>query len=414
MRWRATVLGLLGYVGLPYLLVQRLGLGLLREGKQGRKALALTFDDGPDPATTPAVLDALREAGARATFFVIAGRAEAHPDLIRRMLEAGHGVEAHAARHVHAWARTPWGAFLEPLRATRRVSAVKGRPVRLHRPPHGAYTLATLLGQRAAGVTGAHWSVEGRDWHPASTPEGVRRRVNALAFPGAVVVLHDAGPGARNTVPLLPGLLSDLQERGYALVPLNELDGAAPLTLRDLPRRLMQGGDRMFDRLGGTRPAGGRSDNLFRVGPVRFPLCGVTLADGTPVPKGTPAAEFHVNNPLLVDLGLRRSLRLASEDFRDLARDLQTRPELQGAQVVFCLSALSPLLATLGFETHDLSPADTRRLRMWAKVLRRAYGSAPHAPEPKLSVMGRGAFVARYGQGEGPVDREQNSAPSHP
>lgn len=396
--WAALVGLGLGYLGLPSLLVQRLNFGVIREGRQGRRALALTFDDGPDPASTPAVLDALREAGARATFFVIVDRVEAHPGLIRRMLAEGHEVEAHAARHRHAWLRSPWGAFLDPLRAARRVSAVTGRPARLHRPPHGAYTLSTLLGQRAAGVTGAHWSVEGRDWHPASTPESVRQRVNTLAQPGAVVVLHDAGPGARTTIPLLPGLLADLRDRGYALVPLGELDGARPLTPRDLPRRVMGGLDRVFDRLGNTRPPGGRADNLFRVGPVRFPLEGVTLADGTPVPKGSRAAEFHVNNPLMVDLGLRRSLRLAREDLRDVARDLQGRSELRGARVVFCLSALSPLLATLGFETRDLSPSTARRLQVWANALRRAYGSPSGAPGPRLSVMGREAFVERYGE----------------
>lgn len=397
--WAAGLLA--GYALLPYLTVQRLNLGLIREGSQGERALALTFDDGPDPATTPAVLDALREAGGRATFFVLAGRAEAHPELVGRMLGEGHEVGAHAVRHVHAWGRTPWGAFLDPGRAARRVSAVAGRPVRLHRPPHGAYTLATWAGQRAAGVTGAHWSVEGRDWHPAATPQTVRARVNALAHPGAVVVLHDAGPGASTTVPTLPGLLADLRERGYQLVPLGELPGAAPLGARALPRRMMGGLDRVLDRLSRTRPAGNRADNLFRVGRMRFPLTGVTLGDGTPVPRGTPAAEFHVNNPLLVDLGLRRSLRLARGDFRAVARDLQARPELRGAEVVFCLSALSPLLATLGFETQDLSPADTRRLRTWANVLRRAYGSDPDAPEPKLSVMGRGAFLERYGEAGG-------------
>ncbi|MDL2345728.1 polysaccharide deacetylase family protein, partial [Deinococcus sp. MIMF12] len=151
------------------------------------------------------------------------------------------------------------------------------------------------------------------------------------------------------------------------------------------------------DRLGGVRPAGGRADGLFRVGRVRFPLAGVRLADGTLVPRGTPAAEFHVNNPLMVDLGLRRSVRLAREDFRDVARDLVTRPELREAEVVFCLSALSPLLAALGFETRDLPPATARRLHLWANVLRRAYGSPPDAPEPKLSVMGRAAFLERYG-----------------
>jgi len=259
-------------------------------------------------------------------------------------------------------------------------------------------------------VTGAHWSVEGRDWHPASTPDTVRARVGALAHPGAVVVLHDAGPGARKTVPALPGLLADLRERGYALVPLGELEGAAPLGGRALPRRLMGGLDHLLDRLSRTRPAGGRADNLFRVGPVRFPLSGVTLADGTPVPRGTPAAEFHVNNPLLVDLGLRRSLRLAREDFRAVARDLQLRPELKEAQVVFCLSALSPLLATLGFETYSLSPSGTRRLRLWASLLRRAYGSDPDAPQPRLSVMGRGVFLERYGAA---VSGKGTSSTSH-
>lgn len=390
-------LGLLTYVGLPYLLVQRLGLGLIREGRQAGRALALTFDDGPDPHTTPGVLDALREAGARATFFVVAGKAEAHPELTRRMLAEGHEVGAHAERHRHAWGRSPWAAFRDPGEAARRVSGVVGRPVRLHRPPHGGYTLATVLGQRAAGLTGAHWSVEGRDWHPGTTPQGLRSRLGALVRPGAVIVLHDAGPGARVTGPGLPGLLADLRARGYRVVPLGELEGAAPLVPADLPRRVMGGLDALLDRLGGVQYAGGRADGLFRVGRVRFPLAGVRLGDGTPVPRGTPAAEFHVNNPLMVDLGLRRSVRLAREDFRDVARDLVTRPELQGAEVVFCLSALSPLLATLGFETHDLPPATARRLHLWANVLRRAYGSPPDAPEPKLSVMGRAAFLERYG-----------------
>ncbi|MDO4247135.1 MAG: polysaccharide deacetylase family protein, partial [Deinococcus sp.] len=156
------VLGALAlYIGLPYLLVQVGNLGLVHEGKRARREVALTFDDGPDPTTTPAVLDALREAGMQATFFVIAGQARAYPDLIGRMLAEGHQVEAHAEKHVHAWIRTPWGAALDPLRAVRGVEAVTGQRVKFHRPPHGAYTLATLLGQRLAGVRGAHWSMEG-------------------------------------------------------------------------------------------------------------------------------------------------------------------------------------------------------------------------------------------------------------
>ena len=69
--------------------------------------LALTFDDGPDPATTPAVLDALAASGARATFFVLVDAADAHPELIARLLEEGHQVEPHAVKHRHAWIARP-------------------------------------------------------------------------------------------------------------------------------------------------------------------------------------------------------------------------------------------------------------------------------------------------------------------
>ncbi|WP_229780816.1 polysaccharide deacetylase family protein [Deinococcus malanensis] len=388
---------LLLYVGLPYLLVQLAGAGLIREGRRERRELALTFDDGPDPLTTPAVLDALHDAQAQATFFVMADRAEAYPELTRRMLDEGHEVAAHAARHVHAWLRAPWDAFLDPGRAARRIAAITGQPVRFHRPPHGAYTLATVLGQRAAGLTGAHWSVEARDWDPARTPAGVTDRVLAQVTPGAVVVLHDAGPGVQTTVMALPVLLKQLRARGYRCVPLRELDGAVPLDAVGLRRRLFITLDAAFDRLHRVQPTEGRADNLFRTGRVGFPLQGIRHADGTLIEQGTPAAEFHVNNPLLVDLGLRRSVRLAREDFRAVARDLQTRPDLQGTEVVFCLSALSSLLAALGFETVELPPADTRRLQRWANMLRRGYGSVPGAPQPKLSILSRKAFLARYG-----------------
>ncbi|WP_414657071.1 polysaccharide deacetylase family protein [Deinococcus sp. VB343] len=396
---KRSVLGALAlYIGLPYLLVQVGNLGLVREGKRARREVALTFDDGPDPATTPAVLDALREAGMQATFFVVAGQARAHPDLIARMLSEGHQVEAHAEKHVHAWIRTPWGAALDPLRAVRGVETVTGQRVKFHRPPHGAYTLATLLGQRLAGVRGAHWSIEGRDWHAASTPETVRERLGALLVPGAVIVLHDAGPGARVTVPLLPGLLSDLQARGYRSVRLDALDGAGAQGWPELKRRGFLALDAVFDQLGGIRFAGGRADNLFRIARVPFPLSGMRLADGTPVAQGTPALEFHVNNPILVDLGPRASVRQARrEDFRVVARELQTRPEFADVEYVFCLSAVSPLLGLLGFANHDLPASDARRLQRWANVLRFAYGNDPNAKAPQLSVLTRAEFLRRYG-----------------
>ena len=395
--WLLPAAALTAHLLVPALAVQFANLGLLREGSRARRELALTFDDGPDPRTTPAVLDALQGAGARATFFVLADRAEAHPQLIARMLAGGHEVAAHAEKHVHAWVRTPWGGFLDVGHAVRRVAAVTGQPIRYHRPPHGAYTLATVLGQRAAGVRGVHWSVEGQDWRADRTPEQVRQRLLLRAGPGAIVVLHDAGPGAASTVPMLPDLLRELGARGYTFATVSGLNGAAPVNGAALRRRAFVALDAVFDWVGRIQPTAGRADNLFRTGASAFPLEGVTLADGTPVPRGAPCTEFHVNNPLMVDLGISRpSIRQAQRDYRLVADDLLRRPDLRETQYVFCISAVSPLMAVMGFETHDLPPADARRLRLWARVMRWGYTGAPKVAQPRLSILSRAAFLALY------------------
>lgn len=396
--WRAAVWAAAGLltlnIGLPYLLVQRLGLGTLRAGRRARRELSLTFDDGPDPATTPAVLDALQVAGARATFFVLTPLARAHPELLARLHAGGHQVELHAVTHRHAWARTPWDALLDPLRGARALEQLTGQRPTLHRPPHGAYSLPLLIGQRLARLTPAHWSTEGGDWRPGATPDGVRRSLLARVYPGAVVVLHDAGPGARVSVPLLPELLAELTTRGYRLVPLRDLDGLRPLGRADLPRRLMELLDRAYDRLGGLHPTGGRADSLFRAGLTRFPLAGVPEA-----PQGAAAIEFHVSSPQLVDAGLRPSLRAAPADLRALARDIMARPGWQAAQAVYCLSALAPMLAALGFATRPLPPGTARRLSLWASLLRRAHGTPVlKDPRPQLSVLSLPDFLARYGE----------------
>ena len=394
-----TLLAGLLYIGLPYLLVQRLGLGLIREGKQRRRELALTFDDGPDPATTPAVLDALTAVGARATFFVILPNAQAHPDLTARMLIEGHEVAPHAVKHRHAWIRTPWFAALEPVRVARQLQALTGQPVRLYRPPHGAYTLATLLGMRWAGLVGAHWSIEGRDWHPASTPESTVRHVMARVYPGAVVVLHDAGPGARNTVPALPEMLELLKQRGYRLVTLSELEGAVPLDWKGLPRRGVGLLDDLFDQVGNVRRVAGRRDTIFRAVQVKFPLPEQVLQGGARLLHGAGAIEIHVNNPLMVDQGVRASLRQARQDLRLLAQDIRVDPEWRHAQAVFCISALRPLLESLGFETLSVPAPAARRLSLWATVLRRAYGTpVKEKPQPVLSVLSMQRFLERYGE----------------
>src|SRR5690606_17793523 len=126
--------------------------------------VALTFDDGPDPRTTPRILDLLERRGQRATFFVIGQKAEAHPELLRRIHAGGHLLALHG--YIHRW----FYAFLTPTtvqqdiqRTQDAVEAATGtRPV-LFRPPVGQASPRTVAGARRAGVAIVGWSTRTGD-----------------------------------------------------------------------------------------------------------------------------------------------------------------------------------------------------------------------------------------------------------
>lgn len=399
---KLALLGLGAYLtanlALPYVLVQWLGLGLLRQGRAREAALALTFDDGPDPATTPQVLDILKAAGVQATFFVLADRAEAHPQIIRRMLEEGHQVEPHGEVHRHAWLRAPWAVWQDVHGAARRLERLTGTRPRFYRPPHGGYTLATVLALRDAGLLGAHWTVEAHDWSARLSPQEVRERVLAHARPGSVIVLHDAGPGARNTVPALAGLIEELKAREYSFRTLGQLPGLAPGTPADLPRRLLSAVDARFDRKYGVRRAGVRANSGFRLGPS--PLSqDVTMQDGTFFKRGTPGLEIHIDSFRMVDVGLRYGVTmLMPRALQDVARELETDPVWKEAPFIFTVGTFWGVLGPFGFEIHEAPPFTAWRLTLWTRLIRRVFQSdALKRPlEAKMAIIKREDLIARY------------------
>jgi peptidoglycan/xylan/chitin deacetylase (PgdA/CDA1 family) len=185
----------------------------------------LTFDDGPDPVWTPRVLDRLRSAGARATFFVIAGKASAHGDLVERMHDEGHDVELHCVRHVrHTELEEP--AVREDTEEGVRALEALGAGVRRWRPPWGVITDATrrIAGEHALEVV--RWNLDTEDWRgdPAAH---MHARVAPGLGAGSVVLMHDGiGPGAlrtgcRDTVELVPRLLETLDAHGLRAVPMS-------------------------------------------------------------------------------------------------------------------------------------------------------------------------------------------------
>jgi peptidoglycan/xylan/chitin deacetylase (PgdA/CDA1 family) len=158
--------------------------------------LALTFDDGPDPRGTPAVLDALERAGARATFFTIGPAAERHPDLVRRAVASGHHIELHCDAHVRHTELSARAIREDAERALERLARLGVHPARW-RVPWGVQADATPAVAAELGLTLVGWDVDTHDWRGDGAAEMLQATRDGL-LPGSVVLAHDGvGPGAR-------------------------------------------------------------------------------------------------------------------------------------------------------------------------------------------------------------------------
>jgi peptidoglycan/xylan/chitin deacetylase (PgdA/CDA1 family) len=160
--------------------------------------LRLTFDDGPDPRGTPAVLDALVRAGAHATFFVIAPRAQHHPELLARIGDEGHAIALHCDEHVRHTERDLDWLRRDTERALTRLGRLGIRPG-LWRAPWGvrAPWTAALAGEFGLRLVG--WDVDTHDWRGDAADAMLDGTRDALRS-GAIVLAHDGiGPGARRT-----------------------------------------------------------------------------------------------------------------------------------------------------------------------------------------------------------------------
>ena len=192
------------------------------------RAIAFTFDDGPDPEFTPQVLDVLAEHEARATFFVVGVRARRHPELVRRMIAEGHAVGSHTWSHPRPWTIGGLETLREYRGGRRAVEDVTGRPVRLFRPPKGYLNGRIALAALAARLEVWLWTLDPEDWQPGVTADQLLKRLDSVR-PGEVVLLHDGledalAPQAEDrsaTVDALPRMIELARGRGLELVTLD-------------------------------------------------------------------------------------------------------------------------------------------------------------------------------------------------
>ena len=176
--------------------------------------VALTFDDGPHPRSTPALLDLLSEHRAVATFFVVGQLAARHPELIAEIAGRGHAIGNHTWSHLTLprLGRARIAAELD--RCQDAVAAVTGVAPRLVRPPYGRRDVRVYRVARERGLVPVMWSLDGRDWL-RPTEAGVSRRL-ARAKARDVILLHDGRDDVRPTLGALRRLLPRLAAAGIA------------------------------------------------------------------------------------------------------------------------------------------------------------------------------------------------------
>jgi peptidoglycan/xylan/chitin deacetylase (PgdA/CDA1 family) len=186
--------------------------------------VALTFDDGPDPAYTERFLSVLGDA--RATFFVLGMNVRRWPHLARAMADGGHELASHGDSHRTMTRVPPRGTLRELRQARETIVRSTGATPRFYRPPFGRFNLASWVEAPRLGMRRTLWTAGARDWEEEATPELIAQRILAAAEPGAILLLHDSDgdPGApEHTLAALPAILEGLHQRGLKSVTLSEL-----------------------------------------------------------------------------------------------------------------------------------------------------------------------------------------------
>jgi peptidoglycan/xylan/chitin deacetylase (PgdA/CDA1 family) len=198
-------------------------LGVPRQLPPGSKGVALTFDDGPHPDGTPALLDLLGEGDLRATFFLIGEQVERWPRIAERIAREGHTVALHGYRHRNLLRIPPRALARDLERGAITIEHATGINPTLYRPPYGIFSPAGLAIAKRRGYTNLLWSRWGHDWRPFTTPERIADEVTEDLHDGDVLLLHDAdhysAPGSwRNTLAAMPRILVALERRGLKAV----------------------------------------------------------------------------------------------------------------------------------------------------------------------------------------------------
>lgn len=194
-----------------------------------KKVVALTFDDGPSPQWTPQILDELKEAGVKATFFMIGEHVEQYPDLARRVVDEGHEIGNHSYDHHGIFFYTKDELFEEVFKAEEIIKAATGVSTVYFRPPKAWITDNEKRWLKDEGYQVVLWTLNSKDWVNFDDKyiiSYILRRVQ----PGDILLFHDSGGvfgidrgNRQETVETIPKLIKELNQYGYSFATVSEL-----------------------------------------------------------------------------------------------------------------------------------------------------------------------------------------------
>ncbi len=201
-------------------------------GQSNQKLLAITFDDGPDPAYTPQILDILQRKAVKATFFVVGANAESSPTLLRRIYDEGHEIGNHSYAHPNIALTSAERTRLE-LDATQRIieNAIHHSTI-LFRPPYNADSepqtpeeIEPVLRAQQLGYLTVGERIDPQDWRHGKPASQILAEVTDEIGNGNIILLHDAGGDRTPTVEALPQIIDRFRSRGYRFVTVGQLIG---------------------------------------------------------------------------------------------------------------------------------------------------------------------------------------------
>jgi peptidoglycan/xylan/chitin deacetylase (PgdA/CDA1 family) len=178
--------------------------------------VALSFDDGPDPRWTPAVLQILKDENVKATFCTIGYLAQRHPELVKAEFDAGNGVCDHSVHHILNLPSRPHPQIIDEVdQAADVIHTITGENPIFYRPPGGNLNQDVIDTAHQRGLRVLKWSVDPKDYTTPPAPV-ILARVEAKVGPGSVILLHDGGGDRSHTVAMLRQLIDDLKKRGFS------------------------------------------------------------------------------------------------------------------------------------------------------------------------------------------------------